>query len=166
MMWVSFNPVSHINLIQKTMIIQRLLKHHKASCSTCYTDEKTTQKSSCYFNIYSHDFWSVKELKKKKIPIYKKNQWCKDWYFHQRSDVLLLTSGCFEMNNQAAWWALAKWLKHSNKHSNGMPGLASDYYQLPSIKLHNKTPKQCPNWTNEHFFFFCIGTATEFKSGA
>jgi len=31
--------------------------------------------------------------------------------------------------------------------------------------MHPEMPMQCPNWANEHFFFG-VGTAAEFKSGA
>ena len=60
--------------------------------------------------------------------------------------AMSLSSSGFETNNQAAWWVLAKWLKHSSKHSNGTAGLASD----GSEKLmYLETPKQCLNCLNE-----------------
>ena len=62
------------------------------------------------------------------------------------SEVMGLIYGGFQMNNQAAWWMLAKWLKHSSKHFNWTPGLASDYYQLHNPAFHSTSqslPHDC-----------------------
>ena len=57
-----------------------------------------------------------------------------------------------------------RWLKHSSKHSNRTPGLASDY-QLPSIRRRTRK-RPCNVRIGQINTFFRVGTADTLKSGA
>ena len=88
-------------------------------------------------------------------------------------DVRLKTRLLFpETNNQAAWRALAKWLKHSSKHSNEMvdkerlPWHAFGNHRI--VTLNIKPPGDAQNVTyvriGQMNNFLGVGTACKFDA--
>ena len=96
-------------------------------------ERKEYKKSADISIIHSHDFF--KGWKLIFIPFFIFSNYAK--IDISISEAAGLASGSFEMTNQAAWWVLTKWLKHSIKHSNGTAGLTNDY-QSP---MHPQMPK-------------------------